>query len=161
MLKIREALETDLSSIRDIYNYAVLNTTATFDTEALSEDQMKKWFDDHFGRFPVLVGTVDDQVIGWSSLSEWSGRCAYEGTVEISVYIHKESWGKGYGKSLTSVVMEAGRGKFHTILSRISAGNDTSIHIHKSLGFVDVGLMREVGKKFGKYIDVRLLQYIY
>ncbi|NNF02294.1 MAG: N-acetyltransferase [Bacteroidia bacterium] len=161
MLKIRKADIKDVPAIREIYNQAVLRTSATFDTEPYSLQQKTEWYNNHEGSHPVLVGEVNNTVVGWSSLSEWSGRCAYDGTVELSVYIDESHRGKGYGKQLTKAIVEAGRGKFHTILSRITEGNDSSLHIHYELGFVDIGVMKQVGNKFGKFLDVHMLQLLY
>ena len=161
MLKIRTATKKDIPALRDIYNQAVLRTTATFDTDPYSLEQKEEWYVRHEGSHPVLVGEVDGKVVGWSSLSAWSGRCAYDGTAELSVYIDEQERAKGYGKELTKAIVEAGRGKFHTLLSRITEGNQTSLHIHYQLGFTDIGVMKQVGNKFGKFLDVHLLQLMY
>ena len=162
MIELRAATENDLCRIRDIYNEAVVNTTATFDTEPRSVDQQRAWFFLHRDRHPVWVATDGDAVVGWASLSPWSDRCAYDTTVEISVYIEPDYQGKGVGSRLLETVLREGREHGnHTVLARIVEGNGSSIRIHEKFGFQRVGVMKEVGFKFGRFLDVHLLQLIY
>ena len=161
MLNIRPATEKDQFSILDIYNEAVKNTTATFDTELRSNEKQFEWFQKHKHNHPVIVGEEDGEIKGWASLSAWSDRQAYDGTVEVSVYVHHNYRGKGIGKKLLEVItLEGKKVKNHTIISRISAGNDASIHIHEQLGYRHIGVMKEAGMKFGKYINVHMMQYM-
>lgn len=161
MLHIRPATEADQEFILEIYNEAVKNTTATFDTEPRSSVEQLMWFRGHKDNHPVLVSEEDGVVNGWASLSSWSERKAYEGTVEVSVYVQHDHRGKGIGKKLLEVITSEGRVvKNHTILSRISADNKISIHMHEQLGYRHVGIIKEAGKKFGKYIDVFMMQIL-
>lgn len=162
MIQYRNATEADQSAILDIYNDAVLNTTATFDTEPRSPEKQMDWFRNHKQNHPVLVAEEHGKVIGWASLSPWSDRCAYDTTVEVSVYVHKDHRGKGIGSRLLELVTLAGKevGN-HTVLSRITQGNEASIHIHEKYGYRVIGTMREVGFKFGKHLDVVMMQLIY
>ncbi len=158
----RAATNGDLKAITDIYNEAVLTTDATFDLEPKTEDEQRVWFTGHDRMHPVLVAEVDGTVVGWASLSEWSSRSAYAGTAEISLYIKEEFQGKGAGRRLLEDIMREGeRVGLHTMLSRITTGNTVSIRLHESLGFEHVGVMREVGEKFGRRLDVLLMQKIY
>ena len=146
----------------EIYNEAVENTTATFDTDKRSIENQMEWFKRHKHNHPIIVGEEDGIIKGWASLSPWSDRKAYDGTVELSVYIHHNHRGKGIGKKLLEIItLEGKRVNNHTILSRISAGNEISIHIHEQLGYRHIGIMKEVGMKFGNYIDVHLMQYLF
>ena len=161
MLTIRTATEKDQFAILDIYNEAVENTTATFDTEERSAENQMLWFKKHKNNHPVIVGEEDDIIKGWASLSPWSDRKAYDGTVEVSVYVHHDHRGKGIGKKLLEIITLEGRKvKNHTIISRISAGNEISIHIHEQIGYRHIGVMKEAGMKFGNYIDVYMMQYM-
>ena len=109
-----------------------------------------------------MVAESDDQVIGWASLSKWSDRCAYSDTAEISVYIKDGYRGQGIGRKLIEEIIQAGEEVgLHTILSRITAGNDESIHLHTEFGFEHIGIMKEVGYKSGRLLDVVLMQKIY
>jgi L-amino acid N-acyltransferase len=162
MLILRAAREADLDQITEIYNEAALSTTATFDTEAKTLQEQSDWFGHHGDRYPVLVGEIDKHVIGWGSLSKYSDRCAYSETAEASLYI-KDSWRKkGIGKQLTEKLLDKGRqAGLHTVLVRITEGNEASIHVVELFGFKPVGVMKEVGCKFGKLLDVYLYQKIY
>jgi len=162
MMNIRAASESDQQAIMEIYNDAVLNTTATFDTEPRSLQNQMEWFRKHKKNHPVFVAEENNKVVGWASLSPWSDRCAYDTTVEVSVYIHKDFRGKGVGSQLLEKVTEEGRKvNNHTVISRITQGNEVSIHLHEKLGYRHIGVMKEVGFKFGKFLDVNLMQLIY
>ncbi|MFH1381751.1 MAG: N-acetyltransferase family protein [Chloroflexota bacterium] len=161
MFTIRPAKSSDLSAITAIYNEAILTTTATFDTEPKTDDEQEVWFREHGPRNPVLVAEQDGTVIGWASLSQWSTRCAYADTVEASLYIKEEFRGRGAGKKLLAGLLETGeKAGLHSVLARIESSNKQSIHLAETLGFEPVGIMREVGKKFDKMLDVCLMQKI-
>ena len=100
MIAIRPATVNDLPAITEIYNEAVLNTTATFDTEPKSMEDRLAWFHNHTERHPILVSTHETVITGWASLSKWSERSAYDTTVEVSVYVHVDFRGQGIGKKL-------------------------------------------------------------
>jgi len=162
MITIRQALLDDLASITRIYNEAVLNTTATFDTEPKSVEEQNTWLAVHSSQYPVLVAEQDGRVVGWASLSRWSDRCAYSRTAEVSLYVESGQRGKGTGRKLLGVILLEGRKeKLHTVIARIVAGNQTSIHLCESHGFTQIGVMKEVGNKFGRFLDVVLMQKIY
>jgi L-amino acid N-acyltransferase YncA len=162
MLKIRPATLKDLGAITEIYNHAILKTVATFDTHPKTAEEQKTWFADHGPEYPILVAENNDLVVGWSSLSRWSDRCGYSDTAEISLYVDEKHQGKGIGrKLLEAIVKEGKRVGLHTLIARIAEGSEASIHLHKSVGFEHIGTMKEVGRKFGKRLDVHLLQKIY
>lgn len=162
MLNIRPAAEKDIKAITEIYNEAIENTTATFDTEVKTIDNRMEWFHSHDEQHPVIVGEINGEVVGWASLSRWSDRCAYDSTAEVSVYVHKDFRDKGVGKRLLEVItLEGEEKKIHTILSRITEGNEKSIYLHERLGYEHVGVMREVGKKFGRLLSVHMLQKVF
>jgi len=159
---IRRAKLEDLGCITDIYNKAILTTVATFETHPKTEDEQRRWFYSHGAGKPVLVAELDGAIAGWASLSEWSDRCAYSDTAEVSLYVRENLQGKGIGKKLLQAIVDEGRNVgLHTVIARITDGNDVSIHLHESVGFQHIGLMKEVGRKFGKRIDVYLMQKIY
>jgi len=161
-INIRPAKNDNLAAITEIYNEAILHTTATFDTEPVTVEEQKTWFIDHGGKYPVLVAEVDQTVVGWASLSRWSGRCAYADTAEVSFYVKAESQGQGIGRKLFGAIIREGQKVgLHTVIARIAEGNEISVHLHESVGFQHVGVMREVGRKFGRLLDVYLMQKIY
>jgi len=162
MIIIRNASLDDLAAITEIYNQAILRTTATFDTEAKSLEEQKLWFESHGPKYPVIVAAEDGKIVGWASLSKWSDRCAYSDTAEISLYIDEKERGKGIGrKLLETIVLEGEKTGLHSIIARIAEGNQMSIHLHQKVGFEHIGIMREVGRKFGRLLDVYLMQKIY
>ena len=162
MISIRAAKGDDLPAITEIYNEAIETTVATFDTEPKTLDEQGKWFEHHGPRYPVLVVELGRVVVGWASLSKWSDRCAYAETGEISLYVKEQFRARGIGKKLLMAIVEEGKkGGLHTVIARIAHGNGTSVHLHTLAGFEHIGVMREVGRKFGKRIDVHLMQKIY
>lgn len=159
-LSIRTARDDDQSAIADIYNHAVLHGVGTFDTEPRSLDAQRAWFAKHGPRHPVLVATDSSgQVVGWASLSAWSDRKAYDGTAEDSVYVRPDAQGKGVGKALmTRLLAGADQNGIHVVVARVGGETPASVALHKSCGFVNVGVMREVGFKFGRVLNVRVMQ---
>lgn len=158
---IRRAELTDLPEVTEIYNEAILTTTATFDTEPKTADERLDWFRRHDERHPVVVAILDGQVIGWASLGKWSDRRAYDDTAETSFYVKSEFRGRGIGRRLKeAIIAEARRLRFHTLVARVAEGSEASLHLNESCGFVRVGTLREVGRKFGRLLDVHILQKI-
>jgi L-amino acid N-acyltransferase len=162
MITIRQSTSSDIKAITDIYNEAILNTVATFDTTPKTLDEQKVWFKKHGSKYPVLVAVEAKTIIGWVSLSQWSDRCAYADTAEISLYIREDYRGKGVGRKLSEAILKAGKAAgLHTVIARMVQSNEASIHLAESLGFKPIGVMKEVGRKFGKLLDVNLMQIIF
>ena len=162
MVLIRDAVAEDLQIITEIYNDAVVNTVATFDTSPKTLEEQRKWFEGHGEKHPVLVAVIDGAVVGWGSLSSWSERCAYEDSAEMSAYVKDEFRGRGVGSRLAAALLDEGRKRgLHTVIARIESSNAPSIHILESCGFDTVGTMRQVGRKFGRLLDVCILQLIF
>lgn len=158
---VRPAALDDLPAITEIYNEAILTTTATFDTEPKAVEQRLEWFHSHDERHPVIVAILEGQVVGWASISKWSERQAYDDTAETSFYVKSEFRGHGVGRQLKeAIIAEARRLRFHTLIARVAEGSDASLHLNLSCGFVHVGTLREVGRKFGRLLDVHVLQKI-
>ncbi len=161
MFVFRKAVLDDLQAISDIYNEAIINTTATFDTKTKTREEQKDWFNSHKPKYPLIVAEMESSIVGWAALSEWSDRCAYTDTAEISVYIKNEYRGKGIGNRLINEILQAGRGVgLHTVIARIEKSNAVMIHLCKKNGFKHIGVMKEVGRKFGKLLDVVMMQII-
>jgi phosphinothricin acetyltransferase len=157
--RIRRARTDDLGAITDIYNEAVVNSTATFDIEPRSADEQRRWFEQHGSRHPILVAETEGRVVGWASLNAWSDRRAYDWTGELSLYISAGFRDRGIGRGLLErLIAEAEQLGYHALLARIVAGNEASLHLAESLGFEPVGVMREVGRKFDRWLDVQVLE---
>ncbi len=162
MLNIRRALLKDLDAITEIYNEAILHTVATFDTDPKTAKDQKSWFTEHDDNHPLLVAELNGQTVGWASLTKWSDRCAYSGTAEVSLYVKKEHQGEGIGRKLLKrLIKEGEKANFHTVVARVTKDNEVSVHLFKSEGFELIGVMREVGRKFGRFLDVCIMQRIY
>jgi len=156
---IRDATIDDVPAITDIYRDAVLNTVATFDTVPPTIESRTEWLQHHGGRFPVFVAVVDGQIAGWASLSEWSDRGAYAYTAESSVYVATSHRRQGIGATLLAAIEARARElNYHTIIARVVATNETSLRLVRAAGYDDAGLIREVGYKFGKWLDMCVLQ---
>ncbi len=158
---IRRANLADVEAITGIYNEAILTTTATFDTEPKSVDERTQWLQSHDERHPVLVAEAEGLVMGWASLTRWSERKAYDETAETSFYVQASHRGRGIGRKLKSAIIEeARRLRFHTLIARIAEGSQESIHLNESAGFMHVGTLKEVGRKFGRLLDVHIMQLV-
>jgi len=160
-LRIRDATSHDLPAITDIYTDAVLNTVATLDTVTPSLASRAEWLQHHGGRFPVLVAVVDGNVAGWASLSVWNDRGAYTHTAESSVYVARTHRKRGIGTSLLAALESRARElNYHVIIARVVSTNETSLKLVRGAGYVDVGVIREVGYKFDTWLDMCVLQLI-
>ena len=159
---IRPATDSDLEAITAIYNDAIVNTVATFDIEPQTVADRAEWLAGLGPRHPVLIAAEDDEVVGWASLTGYSPRPAYADTATVSVYVRKDCRGRGIGAELMVAIIEAGRETgLHVVLARIADANPTSIRLHESVGFEHVGVLREAGLKFGRRLDVHVMQLIY
>jgi L-amino acid N-acyltransferase YncA len=162
MVEIRDARRDDLPVITAIYNEAIEKTVATFDTKPKTQEEQQEWFMAHGTRNPIVVAEESGVVIGWASLTRWSDRCAYADTAEISLYVKEQHQGKGIGRMLGKELLDRGkRAGLHTVIARISEGNEASVHLHQAMGFRHIGVMKEVGRKFGRLLDVHLMQLLY
>lgn len=158
---ICRATRDHVPGIREIYNEAILHTTATFDVEPKTLEERMRWFDSHTDRYPIWVALLDDQVVGWACLSRWSDRCAYDDTAETSFYVASAHRGKGIGRKLKQhTVTEARRLGYHSLIARVAEGSDASLHLNLEAGFQLVGTLRQVGMKFGRRLDVTILQLL-
>ena len=158
-LSVRLAQLDDADAVRAIYNREVTGSTVTFDLVPRSLDDQRSWLAAHAGAHPAVVAEADGRVVGFGSLSPYRDRPAYATTVEDSVYVDAEWRGQGVGTALLAeLVRLAGLHGFHSVMARIVGGHETSIALHRACGFELVGIEREVGRKFGRWLDVALMQ---
>jgi L-amino acid N-acyltransferase YncA len=157
--EIRTATVDDAEAIRSIYNLEVTTSTVTFDLEPRSLADQRAWLAARSGAHSAIVAVAGDDVIGFASLSPWKDRPAYRTSVEDSVYVHRDHQGAGIGRILlTELVSVATASGFHAMFGRIVGGHDASIALHRALGFETVGVEKEVGRKFGRWLDVVLME---
>jgi phosphinothricin acetyltransferase len=150
----------DAEAIRSIYNPEVSESTVTFDLVPRSLADQLAWIEEHSGGHPAIVA-VDDAsiVVGFASLSPYRPRAAYATTVENSVYVRRDRRGEGIGRLLLAELVELARSHgFHAVIARIVGEHEASIALHRACGFAEIGREREVGRKFGKWLDVVLMQ---
>jgi L-amino acid N-acyltransferase YncA len=158
-LTIRRAQRSDAPAITDIYNEAILTTTATFDTEPKTVADRTQWLQAHDERHPILVAEVNGQVVGWASLTRWSARSAYDNTAETSFYVHSTHRRRGIGRKLKdAIIQEARRLRFHTLIAQVAESSHESIHLNEDAGFIHIGTLKEVGRKFDRLLDVHIMQ---
>ena len=156
---VRAAADGDLPAIADIYNDAVLNSTATFDTEPATLAESEQWLRDRSHPYAVLVAERGGEVVGWAAIKPFASKPAYRFTAENTVYVRADMRGKGVGKALLGRLLEAAaENGFHTVIARIAAPNPASVRLHRRFGFRRVGVEREVGRKFGRWLDVVVMQ---
>lgn len=159
LLRIEPATTAHAEQIAHIYNHYVLHSTATFDTEPGTVEARVAWLEQRGADHPVFVALTGDQVVGWGALSPYRDRPGWRYTAEVAVYLDPEHTGKGIGPDLLGTLVEAGRDAgLHVLLSQIVADNHASLAVTERAGFERVALLREVGHKFGGWIDLVLLQ---
>ena len=156
-MQIRLATRADLPGILEIYNDAVLTTTATYDYEPRTLEHRTHWFEERQrDRYPVFVA-VDDagRVAGWSALNPFHARIGYQFTSENSVYVAADMRGNGIGKLLLAPLIEAAKARgLHAIIAAIDADNEASIRLHAGFGFEKVGHFKQTGFKFNRWLDL-------
>lgn len=158
-VELRLARPDDADATREIYNTEVTGSTVTFDLVPRSLEDQRRWIEDRSGAMVVVVAEADGEIVGFGSLSPYRPRPAYSTTVEDSVYVRRTEQGSGVGKALLAELVEIGAARgFHTVMARIVGGHEASIGLHQSLGFEMVGIEREVGRKFGRWLDVVVMQ---
>ncbi|MBI3880043.1 MAG: N-acetyltransferase [Verrucomicrobia bacterium] len=158
-LLIRDATTADLPAINAIYTHYVLHSTCTYQTEPSTGSERAEWFAAHGPKHPVTVAMLDGEVIGWGSLSKFHPRAAYGNTVEDSVYLRHDRQGQGIGSLLLAdLIARAKAIGHHCIIGGIDAEQKASVALHAKHGFVQVAHLREVGFKFGRWLDVIWMQ---
>ena len=158
-MSVRLATLDDAPAIAAIYNVEVANHTSTFDLVPRTLDEQRQWISARSGAFSAVVATIDGAVVGFASLSPYKERAAYRTTVENSVYVSRDHPRLGIGKTLMQhVIGLAADSGFHSIVARVEASSVASRALHETCGFELVGIEREVGRKFNRWLDVAVMQ---
>ena len=156
---VRLAELADAEATRAIYNVEVLESTVTFDLVPRSHDDQRAWLAAHAGAHPAIVAVNGEEVVGFGSLSPYKDRAAYATTVEDSVYVHRDERRAGVGRLVLDELLKvATTHGFHAVIARIVGDHEASIALHQGCGFTVVGVEKEVGRKFGRWLDVVELQ---
>lgn len=158
---IRDAVDADLPGILAIYNDAVQNSTAIWNETLIDLTNRRAWLAERTAAgFPVLVATnADGEVLGYASYGTWRSIEGFRQTVEHSVYVRGDQQGKGLGKALLLVLIERARAAdLHVLVAAIESENIASIRLHERLGFITTGQMPQVGRKFGRWLDLTFMQ---
>lgn len=161
-LTIRFANEADLPALLAIYNDAVENTLAIWNETLVDLENRREWLKSrNRDGFPVLVAEREEQVVGYSSYGPFRPFEGFRHSSELSVYVASDARGGGIGRALLAeLVQEARERKVHVLIAAIEAGNAASIALHKSQGFADCGKLKQVGQKFGRWLDLTFMQKI-
>ena len=161
-LTIRDVRRDDLTAVISLLNREILSSVSTFRIHPIDAAGTERWWQDRQdGRYPALVGQLEDHgpLVGWASLSRWSVYEAYDRCAEVSVWIEPAYQGRGYGRLLYEALLaRASQLGLGVLLARIEAQNEASLRLHRACGFETIGTMRGVGEKFGRLLDVVMMQ---
>ena len=161
-ITLRKYQQSDAIAILDIINYNILNATALYDYTIRTLEQQEAILETKLQNgFPVIVAEINGEVVGFGMYAEFRFREAYKFTVEHSVYVHQNSQGLGIGKQLlTELIQLAKKQGLHTMIGVIDAENQNSIDFHHRFGFKTVGIIKESGFKFNRWLDSVFVQLI-
>lgn len=157
---IRDAEEADLPSILAIYNDVIASSTAVYMEEPVTLENRRAWWQAHVQQgYPVLVASDESGVVGFATFTDFRAPPGYRFTVEHSIHVHRDRRGRGVGRVLMLPLIDqaAQLGK-HVMIGGVDAQNVASIRFHERLGFERVAYFREVGFKFGRWLDLVFLQ---
>lgn len=159
-MKIRPYKITDAKAIVEIINYNILNSTALYDYQPRTLEQQEAIFEDKLKKgFPVIVATIDEKVVGFGYYSEFRFREAYRFTVEHSVYVDNDYYGKGIGKLIMENLIHLAKNqKLHTMIAVIDSENQSSVTFHEQFGFKTVAVLKETGFKFDRWLHSQIMQ---
>lgn len=161
-INIRSYQTEDTQAILEIINYNILNSTALYDYTIRTFEQQKNILEDKIAKgFPVIVAEIEGNLAGFGMYADFRFREAYKFTVEHSVYVNNDFQGKGIGKQLLETLIQlAQKQKLHTMIAVIDAENQNSVEFHQKFGFKTVGIIKESGYKFDRWLDSVFMQLI-
>lgn len=161
---IRRVERADLPALTAIYNHYVDTSAVTFDLEPKTIEQRQAWLGGFApaGRHQCFVAVVDGEAIGWASTGKFRERAAYDATVETSIYLKPDVHGQGLGRRLFETLLVALAGEdVHAAIGVITLPNAPSVRLHRAFGFEPAGILKESGRKFGRFWDVGLFQRLF
>lgn len=158
--QVRPAVRADVPAILEIYNHAVAHTTASYDLEPQGLETRLAWFETRQQEgWPVLVAEQGGRVVGWSTYGRFRDKPGYRYSVEHSVYVAPDVQTTGLGTALMEPLIEQARQDgHHVMIAGVDADDAGSLRFHERLGFVQVAHFRQVGHKFGRWLDLVFLQ---
>ncbi len=154
---IRKPTRQDIPALLDIYNYEVENGVATLDINKKTLSDWEEWYDNHnVENHPLIVAEIENEIAGYATLSSYRAKEAYKSTVELSVYVSPVHRQMGVGTALMEEILRLAKEdeSIHTVVSVITSGNAASCRLHEKFGFTFCGTIKEVGLKFGRYVDI-------
>ena len=158
---IRAAAGGDAAAIAAIYNWYIAHSSCTFEEEPLDGGEMAKRIAAAAPSKPWFVIEEEGDVLGYAYATIWKDRAAYGRSREVTIYLHRDSSGRGLGKRLyTHLIDEIRKEPIHTLIASIALPNEGSVALHEALGFTKVGQFNEVGHKFGEFVDVGYWQLL-
>jgi phosphinothricin acetyltransferase len=162
IINIRNAQEADLAGILHIYNDAILNTTAVYSEEPHTLEMRQVWYHERVSKgFPVLVAETDGKIVGFSTYGHFRIWPCYRYTIEHSVYVDPAFRGQGISKQLLRpLIHTAQQNGIHAMIAAIDGENQISYRLHQSLGFKQVAHFKEVGFKFGRWLDLLFMELL-
>lgn len=157
---IRKATKDDIKDILDIYNYAILNTTASYDYKTYTIEMRTKWYNEKIkNNEPIIVFEIEDKVVGLATFGEFRDKPGYKYTIEHSVYVHKDYRNCGIGTKLMKELIKIAREReYKLIVAGIDSENKGSIEMHIKLGFEYAGTIKKAGYKFRRWLDISFYQ---
>lgn len=160
-LTIRLATADDLGAVNAIYNHYVATSTCTFQLDPDTEAERRAWFDGRSAAHPVTVALAAGEVVGWAALSPWKARCAYARSAEVSVYVRHDRHRRGVGRALLLDLIDRARAAgHHVLIGGACTEHPASLALQEAVGFGRVAHFREVGHKFGRWLDVVYMQLV-
>lgn len=162
MILIREANMNDLEPIMNIYNQGIEDRIATLESETKDLSYMKDWFDQHKGRYKIIVAEQEGHILGWSSINQYSSRCAYAGVGDLSIYIARDHRGKGVGSLLLKEIEKhAIENGFYKIILFTFPFNEMGQALYKKNGYREVGIFKNQGILDGEFVDVMAMEKMF
>lgn len=161
-MPIRKAQETDLPIILELMNHAILNTTSIYEYKRRDQKYMEAWFfERQAAKFPVLIYEIDREPVAFGTYGNFRSGSAYRSSVEHSVHVHQDFQGKGIGKKLLLDLIERAKKEGrHAMIAGIDSENEKSLQFHVKMGFQEKGRFPQIAFKFGKWLDLVLMQLL-